>query len=141
MKLSDLQRVTEGKITRDAEFFGLSQALDQVKSGDLFVCLKGMRFDAHDHAQEAVSAGAVALAVERELPIDVPQVIVADTREALSRIAVCFYGLDKPAFTLVGVTGTNGKTSIAYMLRRIFSAAGKSARWAWLRTNSFCRPP
>jgi UDP-N-acetylmuramoyl-L-alanyl-D-glutamate--2,6-diaminopimelate ligase len=129
MFLSQLQAITQGTLTADVSFAGVSQALDNVKTGDLFVCVKGLRFDAHDIAKQAVEKGAVALVTERLLPLDVPQLIVPNTRSALSVVAACYYGVDKPSFTLVGITGTNGKTSTAYILQRIFSAAGKSAAY------------
>jgi len=129
MYLSRLQTILGGALMGDADFTGISQNFDDVNAGDLFVCINGLRFDAHEKAREAVEKGAAALLVERAVPIDVPQLVVADTREGLSKAASLLYGLDKPTFALVGVTGTNGKTSTAYMLQRIFSVAGKPSAY------------
>lgn len=129
MYLSQLQPITQGKRRGEAAFTGVAQSLEEVKKGDLFVCVEGLHVDGHDLAADAVSRGAVALVTTHELPLDVPQLVVTDTRKALSQIAFFFYGLDKPPFVLVGVTGTNGKTSTAYILQRVFSASGKRAAY------------
>ena len=129
MYLTDLQTVLGGTLYGNVDFSGLAIDPASTKVGDLFVCIKGLHFDAHLSAEEAVDKGACGLLVERPLPVDAPQLVVADTRYALSRAAALFYGLDKPPYVLVGVTGTNGKTSTAYILQRIFSVAGKSAAY------------
>ncbi len=97
----------------------------QVSSGSLFCCVAGEHLDGHDHAAEAVSRGAVALIVERLLPLDVPQLLVDDTRTAMARVAVAFHHDPARAMSVVGITGTNGKTTTTYLLRAIFEAAGR----------------
>ena len=81
----------------------------------------------HDFAAQAVEQGAAALVVERRLPLPVPQMIVKDTRAAVALLAAAFYGHPTRYLTLVGVTGTNGKTSTTYMVRSIAEAWGKKA--------------
>lgn len=129
MYLHQLQAVTMGTLIGDVAFEGVAADLAKVKEGDLFVCIRGIHFDTHTVAHEAVAKGAVAVVCEHVLPLDAPQLVVGDTRAALSRIAAHFYRVDHGPLVLVGVTGTNGKTSTAFMLQRIFSAAGHSAAY------------
>ena len=96
-----------------------------VVSGSLFVCVPGARADGHDFAREAVSAGAVAVVVERPLDVPVPQVVVADARAAMAPAADEFFGRPTDELQVVGVTGTNGKTTTAFLLYAILAAAGR----------------
>ena len=96
----------------------------KVKDGSLFFCIRGLRVDAHDFAPGAVKAGAAALVVERELDVDCPQLLVADVREALSRIAAIFYGNPARELKLIGITGTKGKTTSSYLTKAILETAG-----------------
>ncbi|MGQ0668579.1 MAG: UDP-N-acetylmuramoyl-L-alanyl-D-glutamate--2,6-diaminopimelate ligase [Actinomycetota bacterium] len=95
-----------------------------VRPGSLFFCVPGANVDGHDFAAEAVRAGANALVVERPLPLDVPQVVVRSVREAMGPISAEFFGRAANRLTLVGVTGTNGKTTTTYLLESVFRAAG-----------------
>ena len=99
----------------------------QVTPGALFVCLPGRRADGHDFAAVAVAAGAVALVVERALPVHVPQVMVppGTARRALAQLAGTFYDHPARALTTVGVTGTNGKTTVTHLVASILDAAGR----------------
>lgn len=92
--------------------------------GGLFFCIRGGRVDAHDFAGQALSNGCVALVVERELPLDCPQVLVTDVRAAMTRIASAFNGHPERRMKLIGVTGTKGKTTTTYLLKSILEAAG-----------------
>jgi UDP-N-acetylmuramoyl-L-alanyl-D-glutamate--2,6-diaminopimelate ligase len=96
----------------------------EVTSGSLFACLVGARHDGHDHAAEAVDRGAVALLVERPLELEVPQLVVTDTREAMAHIAVAVHGDPATKLLMVGITGTNGKTTVTQLLGQVLSAAG-----------------
>lgn len=98
----------------------------EVKPGELFVCIKGFESDGHDFAQKAVESGALVLCVEHELPeIEAPQLIVKDTRHALALVAQRFYGNPSARMNVVGITGTNGKTTTTYLLDSIMRHAGK----------------
>ena len=78
--------------------------------------------DGHKYAQQAVDAGAAALVVERKLDIDVPQILVEDTRIAMAEMAAAYYGYPSREMQMIGVTGTNGKTSTHTCLKPLQSA-------------------
>jgi UDP-N-acetylmuramoyl-L-alanyl-D-glutamate--2,6-diaminopimelate ligase len=92
--------------------------------GALYFCVRGERTDGHDFAPGAVAAGAVALVTSRELDLDVPQVRVADVRAAMAPLAVRFWGDPSAELRLAGITGTNGKTTTAFLLRGILESEG-----------------
>src|SRR5919199_2540618 len=96
-----------------------------VSPGALFFCVPGARFDGHDFAPEAVARGATALVVERPLDLDVPQVLVADARRAMAPVAHEFFGRPTDELEIAAVTGTNGKTTTAFLLHAILDAAGR----------------
>ena len=95
-----------------------------VQAGALFCCLPGALSDGHDHAPVAVAAGAVALLVERFVPVDVVQARVGDARAAMARLAAAFHGHPSESLRVVGVTGTNGKTTTTHLLRAVLEAHG-----------------
>jgi UDP-N-acetylmuramoyl-L-alanyl-D-glutamate--2,6-diaminopimelate ligase len=97
----------------------------EVPRGSLFFCIPGAAADGHDFAAEAVREGAVALVVERRLELDVPQLVVPSVRAAMPRAAVELFGDPTAHLPVVGVTGTNGKTTTAYLLWSILDAAGE----------------
>ena len=96
----------------------------KVGAGTLFFCVPGEKVDGHVFAEGAVGAGAVALVVERELDLDVTQVVVSDARAAMAPVAARFFSDPSTELRVVGVTGTNGKTTTAFLLREILEAAG-----------------
>jgi len=96
----------------------------EVTPGALFCCIAGVRADGHDHAPAAVRAGAVALLVERPLPLEVPQVRVDSVRRSLGPLSARFYDYPSRSVRVLGVTGTNGKTSTTYLLESIARANG-----------------
>jgi UDP-N-acetylmuramoyl-L-alanyl-D-glutamate--2,6-diaminopimelate ligase len=91
--------------------------------GTLFFCVPGEKRDGHDFALDVVEAGAAALVVERELVVDAPQVVVADARAAMAPLAARFEADPTAELRVVGVTGTNGKTTTAFLIREILEAA------------------
>jgi UDP-N-acetylmuramoyl-L-alanyl-D-glutamate--2,6-diaminopimelate ligase len=97
-----------------------------VTSGSIFCCVPGDRNDGHDFAQIAVEAGAVALLVQRPIHTqpEVPQLLVSDVRSVLGHVAAAAYGHPSRKLVMIGITGTNGKTSTAHMLADILIAAG-----------------
>jgi UDP-N-acetylmuramoyl-L-alanyl-D-glutamate--2,6-diaminopimelate ligase len=97
----------------------------RVTPGALFVCVPGLKADGHDFAPQAVADGAAALIVERELDLPVPQLVVEDARTAMALAADTFFGFPTRELEVAGVTGTNGKTTTAFLLFAILAAAGR----------------
>ena len=121
--MPELIRITSGEATE----IGFMTADSRAKGENgLFFCLPGARFDGHDFAPQALSNGCCALVVERELPIDCPQVVVFDVRAAMARMASAFNGHPERRLRLVGITGTKGKTTTTFMLKSVIEAAGFS---------------
>ncbi len=108
----------------DVEITGLTYSSSDVTPGSLFFCVPGFRADGHDFAPDAVSRGAVALVCERPLDLGVPEVIVDDVRGAMGQIAARFYGSPTDELRVVGITGTNGKTTTAFLTRAILEGTG-----------------
>ncbi len=96
----------------------------KVGPGTLFFCVPGEKVDGHEFAAGAVEAGAVGLVVERELELPVAQAVVGDARAAMAPLAARFWGDPTGGLRVVGVTGTNGKTTTAFLVREILEAAG-----------------
>jgi UDP-N-acetylmuramoyl-L-alanyl-D-glutamate--2,6-diaminopimelate ligase len=124
-----------------AETRGVTVSLDRADAGDteiravvhdsraveadaLFCCVPGATVDGHDLAGEAVRSGAAALLVERPLALDVPQLVTPSVRDALGPVASAFWGHPSEALTIVGITGTSGKTTTTHLLGAIFEAHG-----------------
>jgi UDP-N-acetylmuramoyl-L-alanyl-D-glutamate--2,6-diaminopimelate ligase len=97
----------------------------QVGPGTLFCALKGEHADGHDHAGAAVDAGATALLVEHLLELDVPQIVVPDSRAAMGLLSDAFYDHPSRRIAVVGVTGTNGKTTVTHVLAAILRHLGR----------------
>jgi UDP-N-acetylmuramoyl-L-alanyl-D-glutamate--2,6-diaminopimelate ligase len=108
---------------------GLAYDSRQVTAGDLFFALPGTEVDGHDYVDQALDRGAAALILERVPPgLDparCPAVLVRDSRRALAPIATSFFGNPASELTLIGVTGTNGKTSTTYLIESILAKAGR----------------
>jgi UDP-N-acetylmuramoyl-L-alanyl-D-glutamate--2,6-diaminopimelate ligase len=114
-----------GEGAGDVEITELAYDNRSVTGGTLFFCVPGFTRDGHDFAPDAVARGAAALVVERRLDLPVPQVVVADARAAMAEAAQRFF--DDPTATLdvVGITGTSGKTTTAFLVREALEAAGR----------------
>ena len=110
----------------EAEVTGIAYDSRHVVPGDLFCCLPGLVEDGHDHASEAALAGASALLVERLLDLKVAQVLVPDARRTMALFASVLHGRPSRRLDVVGVTGTNGKTSVAHLLSWILARSGMS---------------
>ncbi len=113
----------------------------KISPGALFCCVKGRRFDGHDHAWAAVGAGAVALVVERKLDVAVPQAVVQDVRALIGPLALTVKGFPQERLMIAGVTGTNGKTTVSRMLASILAAAGHSPDVVGTLSGDFTTPP
>lgn len=110
----------------DEEITGLCTSSAAVGKGNAFFCYRGEKYDSHSCAAQVRQAGAAVLVCERKLDCPLPQIIVPDGRAAVAKAARAFYGEADRKLKIVGVTGTNGKTTVTYMLDSIFRAAGKS---------------
>jgi len=104
---------------------GMSIDSRKVEAGDLYACVPGFKVDGHDFAAQAIASGAVALVVEHFLPLNVPQVKVAKVRQVIGRLAAAVYDHPSEQLELVGVTGTNGKTTITYLIEKIGTKHGQ----------------
>jgi len=110
---------------RPVEIADLAYDTRAVTDGALFFCVAGERVDGHDLAWEAIERGAAAVVVERPLEVDVPQLVVPSVRESMPVAADVFFAEPTKGLELAGVTGTNGKTTTAFLLRAILDAAGR----------------
>ena len=111
---------------KNVEISGISYNSNTTKKGDIFVCLIGEHTDGHEYAQKAIDSGAVALLVEREVKdVDVPQVQVTSTKYQIADIADRFYSSPSKGINLIGVTGTNGKTTVTHLIQKILEEDNK----------------
>jgi UDP-N-acetylmuramoyl-L-alanyl-D-glutamate--2,6-diaminopimelate ligase len=113
------------EIRGDVQVNGLAYVPNAVVAGDLFCCIPGGRADGHDFAVEVVDAGAVALLVERRLDLPVPEAEVPSVREAMGPLASTFHGHPSRDMPVAAITGTNGKTTVTYLVESIASVAGR----------------
>ena len=112
---------------QNIDITGISYNSKTTKKGDIFICLPGEYSDGHDYAKSAVENGASALLVERKVDVnnDIPQVVVASTRHQIADIADRFYSSPSKGLNLIGVTGTNGKTTVTHLIQKIIEENGE----------------
>ncbi|HON33816.1 MAG TPA: UDP-N-acetylmuramoyl-L-alanyl-D-glutamate--2,6-diaminopimelate ligase [Synergistales bacterium] len=108
----------------DPRITGVFMDSRKVVPGGVFFCLKGATYDGHDHALEAWTNGAVCVVSEKVTPAPVAHLLVRDTRVAMGFAAMAFFDHPAESLKMIAVTGTNGKTTTAYMLRSIFNSSG-----------------
>jgi len=125
--LSTLAELVGGRLEGDGdvECSDVTHDSRQVAGGTVFVAVRGESHDGHDFVDDAVARGACAVVTERPVPVNVPYLVVADTRIALAPLAAAIHGYPSERLTLVGITGTNGKTTVTYLLESIAQAAGQ----------------
>ncbi len=106
---------------KDVEISGISYNSKTTKKGDIFICLVGEHTDGHEYAQMAIENGASALLAQRKVEgVKVPQIIVDSTRHKIADIADRFYSRPSLGINLIGITGTNGKTTVTHLIQKIF---------------------
>lgn len=112
---------------KNVEISGISYNSKTTKKGDIFVCLTGEYTDGHEYAKNAIENGAAALLVERKVDVDkkIPQVVVTSTRHKIADIADRFYSSPSRGINLIGITGTNGKTTVTHLIQKIFEENGE----------------
>jgi UDP-N-acetylmuramoyl-L-alanyl-D-glutamate--2,6-diaminopimelate ligase len=109
----------------DLEINAIKMDSREITYGDLFVCINGFTVDGHDYVDEAVQNGAAVIVAEREIETTVPVIVVADTVRFIAMAATNFFQFPTNEVPLIGVTGTNGKTTVTYLLEKIFNQYGK----------------
>ena len=110
--------------TDSIEINGITTDSRNIKSGNLFVCIRGARFDGHDVAQKMLDKGAVAVVTDHDIGVD-NQVIVSDTRSAYASICAAHFGNPSKKLKLIGITGTNAKTTITFLVKAILKSLGE----------------
>lgn len=110
----------------DREIKGITHDSRFVRQGDVYICLRGLRVDGHLFASQAVQKGAVAVIAERPLALDVPVYVVEDGRNALSYCSARYFAHPSRKMRVIGVTGTNGKTTTTHFLQAVLRKAGRN---------------
>ncbi|WP_010096786.1 UDP-N-acetylmuramoyl-L-alanyl-D-glutamate--2,6-diaminopimelate ligase [Ornithinibacillus scapharcae] len=110
----------------DLEINAIKMDSREIEKGDIFVCINGFTVDGHDYVDEAVHNGAVLVVAEKEMEAQVPVIVVPDSVRFLAMAAASFYNYPSNDIPLIGVTGTNGKTTVTYLLENIFLHFGRT---------------
>lgn len=113
-------KTVEKEIPKELEIMNLTQDNREITAGSLFICIKGALFNGHEFAKEAVEKGAVLIVASEPINVSVPVVYVANTMRAMAILADAFYEHPSNELRLIGVTGTNGKTTITHLIDQIF---------------------
>ncbi len=132
--LNGLKCETVGNLDLNIE--SLACSTEKVKKNCMFFCLVGQNFDGHDLVLKAVGDGAVCIVCQKKLNVNVAQIIVENSRIFMARVAKTFYSNASDSLKIIGIVGTNGKTSCSYILDSIFTCAGKNC--AVIGTNGVC---
>ncbi len=135
MKLSQL---ISGYDCPDLEITDIAFDSRKVKDGTLFICLRGETVDGHDYALMAQKNGAAAIVCEEKTGSSLPHIIVPDTRIAMSEIASAWFDRPEKKMRFIGITGTNGKTSTAFYVKRILDRLGKKTGMIGTVCNMIC---
>ena len=106
----------------DVEIKGIKMNSKEVVPGDLFICTKGVTADRHDYVEDAIHHGAVAIVASRKIDVSVPVIYVEDTNRELPHLCSKFYRNPQDQLALVGITGTNGKTTVAMLIQDLLGS-------------------
>ena len=142
MALTELAEAAPGLIGThgQATVTGLADDSRAVTPGDLFFCVSGANHDGHDFAAQALDRGAAALVVERPLGLGCPELETASVRRAIGPVSSAFYGQPSRSMTMVGITGTNGKTTVASLLASVLEATGYRTETVGTLTGTLTTP-
>ena len=122
--IKDVEVVEKYNYNENTDITGINYNSKTTKAGDIFVCLRGEHVDGHNFAADAVEKGAVAVMCETKLDLDVPEIVVHSAEQSIAGIANRFYQSPSKALNMVGVTGTNGKTTVTHLVQRIMESSG-----------------
>ena len=111
---------------QDIEIKGITIDSREATSGFVFICITGQERDGHDFAKQAAEKGAAVIVSEKQLDIDVPVICYDNTKLAMAELSSRFYKEPEKKLKLIGITGTNGKTTVSYLIKNILERAGKT---------------
>lgn len=121
----------------NADITGVTSDSRSVKQGDVFVCIRGRSSDGHSFAREVLDKGACAVVTDHDMGLE-RQIVVSDTREAYALMCAAYFGRPADKMKLIGITGTNGKTTAAFLIKQILEHAGKKVGLIGTVQNMIC---
>lgn len=124
MKLKDLLENNARTEIGDAEITSITDDTRRVTDGSLFICVKGGSFDGHNAAEDMLRKGAAAVICERDLGLGERQIITDNSRKLYGKLCAAWFGHPEKRMTMIGITGTNGKTTITNVIKHILMSAG-----------------